>query len=426
MQNKITNSSLIEFSVENFGCFRDKVTFSMETRKDAKNSFSVEDTGDTLLKTGVIYGPNASGKSTLIKAMQFMKTKIMVSSNNNGLALSSFSQFTLEDIANKLTSFEITFSINNSVYRYEFSINQNNIVEKESLIQIKGVKEENLFIRKKNIYSSCSSAFNDKLVQEKTKDTYLFLTTCNQWTDSIAVQIFQFFETNINFIDSHNTSSLLGFTAEKSKKDPEFKNKVLKFMQQWDFSFIDFEEKEKEVSISSLPKGLQEMLEKNGNIPSHGKVKEVSLQFLHKTYNSKNKEIGVIEISRRDMSGGTNKIFDEIGPIIDSLKNGFIIVIDELNTSLHPKILKAIVDLFQSEETNPNNAQLIFTSHETSLLAHTDEIDRDAFWFTERDQYGRASLFSLAEFKERKDKANIDKRYLNGAYGAVPFIAYDI
>jgi AAA15 family ATPase/GTPase len=213
------------------------------------------------------------------------------------------------------------------------------------------------------------------------------------------------------------------FTQEMIRNSIDNKKSILEIIQKFDFAIEDFIEKEKVIPLSSLPISVQEMFEKNHNISGNETVKEVSFHFTHKSFDSNNDNEGDIEIPMRNQSGGTKKLFEELGPIIDTLQHGKILIFDELNTCFHPKILKAIVDLFHDKEANPHNAQLIFTTHETSLLAYAkDEIDRDAFWFTERDAYGRASLFSLSEFKERKDSANIDKKYLEGRYGAVPFI----
>ncbi len=123
-----------------------------------------------------------------------------------------------------------------------------------------------------------------------------------------------------------------------------------------------------------------------------------------------------------DESDGTQKLFNFSGPIIDVLSNGLVLFIDELNANLHPKLVEFIVKLFHSKETNPKNAKLIFTTHETSIL--TQEIfRRDQIWFCERDDTQASKLYSLLEFSPKKEKENLELGYLSGRYGAIPFIA---
>jgi hypothetical protein len=148
------------------------------------------------------------------------------------------------------------------------------------------------------------------------------------------------------------------------------------------------------------------------------KIKTIS--FLHPKYNSKKEVSGSVKLEIEFQSDGTKSFFGALGPIIDTLENGKILIIDELNKHLHPNLCKFIVDLFNSPKSNPNNAQLIFTTHDVTLLSN-EKIDRDQFWFTERDQYGAAKLFALSEFKERKG-SDFQTRYMGGRYGALPFI----
>ena len=128
----------------------------------------------------------------------------------------------------------------------------------------------------------------------------------------------------------------------------------------------------------------------------------------------------------KDESQGTQKFFELSGPIIDTLK-GRVLVIDELDAQIHPKLARAICEVFNSKELNPNNAQLIFIAHNTNIL-DKDLLRRDQIWFVEKDQYGASELFSLVEFKDPqngkkvRNDASYEKSYLNGIYGAVPHV----
>jgi hypothetical protein len=121
-------------------------------------------------------------------------------------------------------------------------------------------------------------------------------------------------------------------------------------------------------------------------------------------------------------SSGTKKFFALTGPVLDSIENGYVLVIDELDSKLHPNLVCKIVSLFNSKELNPKNAQLIFNTHDTNLLS-SGLFRRDQIWFAEKDKYGASKLFSLADFKSEVRKTeNFEDNYIRGKYGAVPFL----
>jgi len=122
-----------------------------------------------------------------------------------------------------------------------------------------------------------------------------------------------------------------------------------------------------------------------------------------------------------DESDGTKKLFAFAGPWMDVLKNGYVLFIDELHDNLHPKLVQFLVKLFHNKETNPKNAQLIFTTHETSILSQ-DVFRRDQIWFCERNKMQSTSLYPLSDFSPKKGKENLERSYLSGRYGALPFI----
>ena len=151
------------------------------------------------------------------------------------------------------------------------------------------------------------------------------------------------------------------------------------------------------------------------------------LGTVHTRFNKKGQKVGSVNFDARNMeSDGTNKIIDLSGPIFDTLLNGKLLVIDELDAKLHPLITMSIVELFNSSESNPNNAQLIFATHDTNLLS-VDLFRRDQIWFTEKDELEQTDLYALNDInlpdgsKVRND-SNLEKNYIRGRYGAIPFI----
>jgi Predicted ATPases len=122
-----------------------------------------------------------------------------------------------------------------------------------------------------------------------------------------------------------------------------------------------------------------------------------------------------------DESTGTQKLFAFAGPWLDTLKNGYVLFVDELHDNLHPKLVQYLVELFHDAKTNPRNAQLFFTTHETSIL-NQSVFRRDQVWFCEKDERSATQLFPLTDFSPRKNRDNLEAAYLSGRYGAVPFI----
>ncbi|MCR9865038.1 AAA family ATPase, partial [Vibrio parahaemolyticus] len=121
-------------------------------------------------------------------------------------------------------------------------------------------------------------------------------------------------------------------------------------------------------------------------------------------------------------SDGTKRLFNFAGPWLDALKDGLVLVVDELNTNLHPLLVRYLIGFFHSKKTNPNNAQLVFTTHETSTLSQ-EVFRRDQIWFVEKDIKGRSSLYSLSDFKVKKKRDNLEAKYLSGLYGALPMVS---
>jgi AAA15 family ATPase/GTPase len=184
--------------------------------------------------------------------------------------------------------------------------------------------------------------------------------------------------------------------------------------------------KEKEIPRDKIPAAILNDIIKNINTKDGGEVdlndiKAVAseIYFLHNKYNNDQVLIGLEPINYKHQSQGSKRLFALMGPIFDTLQNGNILVIDEFDARFHPLISHFIVSLFNSNKYNKHNAQLIFATHDTTLL--TKELfRRDQIWFTEKDKYGSSDLYSLCEYKPRQGEA-LQKNYLQGKYGAIPF-----
>lgn len=411
--------SLIEFSLENFKAFKNKATFSMVARKNDKYTFESND--ENLLKTSLIYGPNASGKTSILEAFDHMKRFILLSANipenQDRKNLPHFPFLASADEKQKPTLFEIVFSLSgehDGVYKYSFSVVQDHIVS-ERLIEISSTGNEKEYFARNEQDIVVGYDFDDmKNLLSKIRKESLFLSTSAQLNNSFALILINAFNSIITV--SGIFTNAQQFTAKKFKTDSEYKEKILQYLKTADFCItgggtqeIDIQGTELKFEVGK-PVSFQQT-----------KGKDDMLFFEHPVFDSKNNKTDTFKLNLFQESIGTQKFLSILGPVIDALENGKVILVDEFDNSLHPLLTKFIVDLFGSEQINDKNAQFVATTHDTSLLSYRDDFLKDQFWFTEKDEQGSAKLFSLAEFSMRND-TEYSRKYLEGRFGALPFI----
>ncbi len=408
--------SFIEFSVENFKIFREKTTFSMFARK---SSHTFGSNGENLLKTSLIYGPNASGKSTLLQAFVALWNGIIKSANNPEGSILPYQPFALSSEEDKPVFFEVVFSLGKNIFKYNFSFSKSEI-RTENLFEIlSSGKEKKYIVRKKQNIKLFAEFKKSKDIKIKTRKEVLFLSAASQWNNDLAMKIVEGFKNDIRVIDSTNTEHYGGHTVGLLKKERNKKDKVLDFLKRADFCIENIIVEK--IAIPEIPESIKQQILAMGakNIPNEADT----VFFSHNKFNTKGVKIGIAKFNSGEESKGTQKFFDVIGPIVDTLENGKVLIIDEFDNSLHPYLTKFIIDLF--EENNPKNAQLIVTTHDTSLLSHK-ELNKEQFWFTEKDKFGAGKLFSLAEFKDEapRNDTEFSKKYLEGRFGALPFVNF--
>lgn len=396
--------SIIEFSIENYKIFKERVTFSMLAHK---SEHTFDKNGNKILKTSLIYGPNASGKSTLLDGFNLIRTKILTSTNSE--AKMHYNPFLLSEDNNKPSFFEVIFSLDKKTFRYSFSFDKERII-KEELVKILKSGEEKLYLIRKNQDIKLYLDFKkSRDVITKTKENVLFLSAAEQWANKLAMEIVSGFK-EVNILKGFNDDSYGSYTINSFNKNLEFKEKLIDYLKKADFCIEGGE-----VKKVRLPEKLKIQLSGFENVPE-----EINTIFFeHKKFSLEGKQIGIHRFNIGEESLGTRKFFNILGPVIDTLEKGKILFVDEFDSSLHPYLTKFIISLFENQ--NPNNAQLIVTTHDTSLLADK-ELNKEQFWFTEKDYFGAGKLFSLAEFKIMRNDVDFSKRYLEGRFGAVPFI----
>lgn len=364
---------------------------------------NISKTGDyKLLKSAAIYGANSSGKSNLIKSLKFMQDTIINSSKLNSTDKLNVSPFLLAEENKSLPSyFEIQLiDWQHNYYRYGFELD-NNKIHSEWLYQIpeESKKEQALFLRN-NEGIGVSDIFSEaKGLEERTRDNGLFLSVCDQFNVSKGKMVFSDIN-NIEILSGVNHEPFTSMTNVLLKEETKTTKEFFKNLQ---LGFTDID----------LIIGERALIDK--------------ARTTHNIYDRYGKTIGQQSfIITQSESAGTNKIFDMAGYILFTLKFGLPLVVDELDAKLHPLLTKKIIEMFHSPEINKKGAQLIFATHDTNLLG-CDCFRRDQIWFTEKDEKEQTDLYSLVEFRDpdgakvRNDR-NYEKDYIQGRYGAIPFI----
>lgn len=420
---------LIEFRVENFLSIQDEQILSMMASKD-NTFFDSHTNGDkklALLKSSVIYGANASGKSNIVKALQTMKTIVISSAKKQRGDKLPIIPFLLGDEDNKPTKFEIIFIQNDTKYQYGFILNSEKILEEWLLVFGESNRAQKWFER---IYNEKEEKYNysfgakflgsKQLWAENTRDNALFLSVAIQLNNEQLKPVFDFFNLKLQIANSQGWDNGINITINEYEKNKELINNFFKIadldIEGVEIKTSDIDENSLPPDIQILPQEIKEKIikeVKNIRELKNAKILE-DISFMHLSQNNQIKFLNF-----KDESDGTQKFFNLIGIWIKSLKRGNILIIDELNTHLHPLMTKFLVNLFHNENLNKSNAQLIFTTHDTSIL-NQDVFRRDQIWFCEK-QNKATKLYPLSDFKVRKDKTNLENDYLLGRFGALPY-----
>ncbi len=418
---------LIGFSVGNYRSFKDVVTLSMVAAEDAcgndeldKNNVFKVNQQFSLLKSAAIYGANASGKSNLILAFNFVRWFVMNSAKLQITDKIDVEPFRLNtETVDKPSFFEIVFQLKNKTYRYGFEVTQKRVVS-EWLFCTPRSRETKIFNRQDDKIEYSKNIEQGNILRGLTKKNTLFLSLAAQFNNSLAVEIVSWFS-HLGVVSGLNVELLKEITLEYLYDRQDLIDDVTKLIKKLDLSIDNLEIESRKISSDSL---LQDLPDVVRNIISHssGEIKSATIKTYHPKYDSTGKmiELEIFDMDKHE-SDGTKKILALSAPILDTLQRGEVLVIDELDARLHPSMTRSIIELFNSQKTNPKNAQLIFTTHDINLLSHKF-LRRDQIWFTEKNHQGATDLYSLVEFADIKNNDTFEKDYIQGRYGAIPFI----
>lgn len=412
---------LVYFKVENYRSIKEPVVinFTATSLSEHQDSNLIEAKKSKLLKSVLLYGPNASGKSKIIEAFITYRNLILESAGYNSTnTIDSIVPFRLNtSTLHAPSSFEAEFIIKQKKYRYGFEASRN-AVSKEWLFEIKATTETVLFLRIGQQFEIAHKKFpNAEGLETRSKPNVLFLSVADQWNAPVAKEIYKWFN------EIYIVHGLLDQKHKKLTNDllqsDNHKQIINSIIQQADLGIkgvevVRFSEEEKDIIMKKSPGKyktgeylsdlfddlvftIHEVLDDNGN-PNGFEPFEMEL----------------------DESEGTKKFYNILGTMISAVENGQLIVIDELDARLHSLMTKAIIRFFNSETAN-SGSQLFAVSHDVSVVDR-ELLRRDQIYIVDKDKFAATKVVNLAEFKIVRKDTPFSKNYLEGKYGGIPFI----
>lgn len=395
---------LIRFSFKNFKSFKDENCLDMEATSLKEHEYNVAkiDNGE-YLKVSAIYGANASGKTNVLQAFDYMKKRILVSDDSKKNSPIDEENVYSFMINNDPIALEVEIlAKNNKIYKYGFELVKDNIVS-EWLYEKRVNKFYSIFERENN---NVTMKTNKIASLSNIDENTLFLniySKIDKDNEDFANVYYWFM--NSNYLDLGNPDFEGIIDKRVSLKiltDENYKKELLKFIKTFDAGIED---------INTIPDSVEAVKNNNGI---------VNIKVTHKGENGEEKTFPFyLE------SNGTRKMFYLFDFFIDVLKNGMVLFVDELDVKLHPLLTRYIINLFHNSDTNKGNGQLIYSTHDTVNL-NKDTFRRDEIWFAEKDKDGISTIYSLADYKindvKVRNDATYNKDYLSGRYGAIPVL----
>ena len=384
---------IIDIHLSNFYSIDNDITLSLQAvNLRGKQVLALKDNvfmcGDEkLLKTVVIYGANASGKSNIIKAIRTCLKLILNAHNHNEDTVFDFAPFKFAD-SEKLSHFDIRFLIDGIEYEYYFSLTRKEIFTESLYFYPHGRKvlvftrDETKGKNKKEIYSFGKMIKRPLAVAESTSRKMLLISRASQMDRDIAKKVFTYFKNKV-VLDYAGYSS---FAVEESLKNN--KEALLRLLKVVGSDIVDIK----------LKKG-----------------DEASSDFLIRTYHRQNSSVP-FDFDAEE-SNGTKVLFKLMLAVLTVIKDGGLLLVDELENSMHVKLIEYILNLINRSDS----AQLVFTTHNTYLL-NLKKFRKDQIYFVNKDGNGASDLYSLYDFKNVKDNLDVEKAYLQGQFNAIPYI----
>lgn len=395
---------LIRFSFKNFKSFKDENCLDMEATSLKEHEYNVAkiDNGE-YLKVSAIYGANASGKTNVLQAFDYMKNRILISDDskkNSPIDEENIYSFMIND---EPIALEVEIlAKNNKIYKYGFELAEDNIIS-EWLYEKRVNKFYSIFERENNnVTMKTNKIVGLSNIDGKTLFLNIY-SKIDKDNEDFANVYYWFINSNYLDLGNPDFEGIIDKRVSfKILTDKNYKKELLKFIKTFDEGIED---------INTIPDSVEAVKNNNGI---------VDIKVTHKGENGEEKALPFyLE------SNGTRKMFYLFDFFMDALKNGMVLFVDELDAKLHPLLTRYIINLFHNSETNKGNGQLIYSTHDTVNL-NKDTFRRDEIWFAEKDKDGISTIYSLADYKindvKVRNDATYNKDYLSGRYGAIPVL----
>lgn len=419
---------LIEYKVKNFMSFKDEIVLSMvaDKNRELPDTNLFRHGNMTLLKSAAIFGANASGKTNFIESINFFND-LFITHVNTDKILSNLPYFKLDvDSENIPISYEISFFLGEKRHRYGIELDSKGICS-EWLYFVPKRQEACYFERERNEIIRTGTYFEDKKALDYIKPdaNRPFLYTLAQdsikefeWAKEI-IKYLRFYIRSSNAPEIFFKNMIEQQILDNTESRIISKEEVVTFLKDADIGIIDISVKEKKNEEDELLNHFIEFMKQKGK-NLEGNTLETYMH--HLKYDNHRSVVSEEKFTLDMESRGTTKLYSMLYPILLVLKRGGILLIDEIESSLHPLLCERIIELFNNRITNPHNAQLIFTTHNT-LLMNPKILRRDQIYFIEKNRYGISSMYSLYDINlDIRSNFNYLNNYLAGRFGAIPYL----
>ncbi|MCB9524598.1 MAG: ATP-binding protein [Myxococcales bacterium] len=412
---------LLQFAVSNYRSFGEAQVFSLLSSTQKSRRASLDERvrrpvqgGLQALTSSVIFGANASGKSNLFRALRFC-TGFILDSARDGQADDPIDvqPFRLRpDLVDQPSMFEIIFEDEGVRYRYGFEADAER-VHSEWLFQTR--KRETLVFERDGDRFDGQQQMNLGELGRHTRPNALFLSVAAQLNHPLAQQLLRWFR-RIGFVGGiHEVNT--PFTARQLADETALAGGIRSLLTDLDLGIQDIRASRLKLDRSALPSDLP------ADLADFVSKNSFRISTLHAICDADGRTVGETWFDLDDESDGTRKVFALAGPIIETLRHGRVILIDEYDARLHPLLGRGLLDLFNDPRTNPHGAQLVAVTHGTQLM-DLGRMRRDQFWFVDKDRRGQSELYALSEIKGVRNDTAVQKAYLQGRYGATPRVRY--
>ncbi len=420
-------SALLSFTASNVRSYKDEAHLSLLSTRLARpelvRDLQWESGGKTVgvLPAAGVFGANASGKSTILRAMADMRLLVLGSFRHGGASSRIPRRPFLLDEASKAapSRFELDLILEGVRWQYGFEVNDREVLGEYALHYPNG--RQALVFEREGEEFSFGPPFRSvgRLLENLVRHNSLLVSAAGAVGRSPLARLFSWFQTNLMVAESSNRGLRAARTADLAQS-PESRERVLSLLLAADLGVTDISRESVDPDMSDRLRRALPILTGQEGDPDAEEDEFIIEDFVRLTHSGEREDV---DFDPGDESLGTLVWVGLVGPVLDTLDRGDVLLADELDASLHPHLVDRLIELFQSPTTNKRCAQLIFNAHDVTLLGDSERrrLSRDQIWFTQKNANGATDLYPLADFSPRKDEA-LERRYLLGRFGALPVL----